>query len=44
MRNDMVILKGEEVLKEDRLVGEIIFLEEEGEVEEVQLNVMPMGR
>jgi hypothetical protein len=44
MRNHMVILKEEEVPKEDRLVGEIIFLEEEEEVEEGELNVMPMER
>jgi hypothetical protein len=40
MRNHMVTLKVEEVPKEDHLVGEIIFLEEEEEVEEVELNVM----
>jgi hypothetical protein len=40
----MVTLKGEEVPEEDRLVGEIIFLEEEEEVEEVELNVMPVER
>jgi hypothetical protein len=44
MRNPMVTLKGEEVPKEDRLVGEIIFLEEEEEVEEVELNVMHVER
>ena len=44
MRNHMVILKEEEVPKEDRLVGEIILLEEEEEVEEAELNVMPMER
>jgi tRNA A22 N-methylase len=44
MRNHMVTLKEEEVLKEDHLVGEIIFLEEEEEVEEVELNVMPVER
>jgi hypothetical protein len=44
MRNHMVTLKGEEVPKEDHLVGEIFFLEEEEEVEEVELNVMPMER
>jgi hypothetical protein len=40
IRNHIVILKEEEVPKEDRLVGEIIFLKEEEEVEEVELNVM----
>ena len=44
MRNHMVTLKEEEVLKEDRLVGDIIFLKEEEEVEEVELNVMPVER
>ena len=44
MRNHMVALKEEEVLKEDCLVGEIVFLEEEEEVEEVELNVMPVER
>jgi hypothetical protein len=44
MRNHMVTLKGEEVPKEDLFVGEIIFLEEEEEVEEVELNVMPVER
>ena len=44
MRNHMVTLKGEEVPKEDCLVGEIIFLYEEEEVEEAELNVMPMER
>jgi hypothetical protein len=40
MRNHMVTLKGEEVPKEDRLVGENLFLEEE----EVELNVMSVER
>ena len=44
MRNHMVTLKGEEVLEEDHLVGEIIFLEEEEEIEEVELNIMPVER
>jgi hypothetical protein len=44
LRNHIVTLKEEEVLKEDRLVGEIIFLEEEEEVKEVELNVMSMER
>ena len=44
MRNHMVIFKEEEVPKENFLVGEIIFLEEEEEVEEVELNVMPVER
>lgn len=44
LRNHMVTLKEEEFPKEDPLVGEIIFLEEEEEVEEVELNVMPVER
>jgi hypothetical protein len=44
MRNHMVSLKVEEVPKEDRLVGEIIFLEDEEEIEEVELNVMSVER
>ena len=44
LRNHMATLKEEEVLEEDHLVGEIIFLEEEEEVEEVELNVMPVER
>ena len=43
-RNYIVTLKEEEVLEEDRLVGEILFLEEEGDVEEVELNVMHVER
>jgi hypothetical protein len=42
MRDHMATLKGEEVPKEDHLVGEIISLEEEEEVEEVELNVIPV--
>jgi hypothetical protein len=44
MRNHMVSLKEEEVPNEDRLVGEIIFLEDEEEIEEVELNVMSVER
>ena len=44
MINHMVTLKEEEVPKEDSLLGEILFLEEEEEVEEVELNVMPVER
>jgi hypothetical protein len=44
LRNNIVTLKEEEVPKEDHLVGEIIFLEEEEEVEEVELNFMPVER
>ena len=44
LRNHIVTLKEEEVPEEDRLVGEILFLEEEEEVEEVELNVMPVER
>jgi GTP-sensing pleiotropic transcriptional regulator CodY len=44
MRNHIVSLKEEEVPKEDHLVGEIFFLEEEEEVEEVELNVMLVER
>jgi hypothetical protein len=36
LRNHMVTLKEEEFPKEDHLVGEIIFLEKEEEVEEVK--------
>jgi hypothetical protein len=43
-RNHMVVLKEEEVPKEDRLVGEIIFLKEEEEVEEVELGAMLVER
>jgi hypothetical protein len=38
------LLKERKFPKEDHLVGEIIFLKEEEEVEEVELNVMPMER
>jgi hypothetical protein len=44
LRNHMVTLKEEEVPEEDRLVGEILFLKEEEEVEEVELNVMFVER
>ena len=44
LRNHIVTLKEEEVLEEHCLVGEILFLEEEEEVEEVELNVMPVER
>jgi hypothetical protein len=44
MRNHMVILKGEEVPKEDHLVGQFIFPEEEEKVEEVELNFIPVER
>jgi hypothetical protein len=44
LTNHMVVLKEEEVPKEDSLVGDIIFFKEEEEVEEVELDVMPVER
>ena len=44
LRNHMATLKEEEFPEEDHLVGEIIFLKEEEEIEEVELNVMHVER
>jgi hypothetical protein len=44
LENNIVTLGKVEVLRKDNMDGEYIFLEEEGEREEVKLYVMPMER